>query len=239
MTLSIDHIIIYVEDLQSAINQYREAGFTTNYGGQHADGITENGLIVFSDGSYLELIALVEGKPYAEAGFKGLLKESGQGYTGLAFQSDAIEADLSAIAERGITVGEIREGSRARPDGELLQWKMAFIENAMSPFVIQDVTDRDLRVPLNPENTTHDNGARGIHEVLIRVSDFEQTLELFSNIMGTPMKFPGSARFEIGTSAVVLTQSTDGSLLPEQLSLYTDESEPKPVELTGAKFLFI
>lgn len=239
MTLSIDHIIIYVEDLQSAIESYREAGFTTNYGGQHADGITENGLIVFSDGSYLELISLVEGKPYAEAGFKGLLKESGQGYTGFAFQSDAIEADLEAIVKRGITVGEIREGSRARPDGELLQWKMAFIENAMSPFVIQDVTERDLRVPLNAENVTHANGATGIHEILIRVSDFEQTLAHFSNIMGTPMKLPGSARFEIGTSGIVLTQSDDGSILPAQLSLYTNETEPRPVELTGAKFLFI
>lgn len=239
MTLSIDHIIIYVENLQSAIETYREAGFTTNYGGQHADGITENGLIVFSDGSYLELIALVEGKSHADAGFKGLLKESGEGYTGFAFQSDAIEADLEAIAERGITVGEIREGSRARPDGELLQWKMAVIDNAMSPFVIQDVTERDLRVPLNPENTTHDNTATGIHELLIRVPDFEQALAHFSNIMGTPMQFPGSARFEIGSSAIVLTQSDNGSNLPVQLSLYTDESEPKPVELTGAKFLFI
>ena len=239
MTLSIDHIIIYVEDLQAAIETYRAAGFTTNYGGQHADGFTENALIVFADASYLELIALVEGKSFAEAGFKGLLKESGEGYTGFALQSDDIESDLSEIANRGIAVGELREGSRARPDGELLAWKMAQIDNAMNPFVIQDVTERDLRVPLNTENTMHDNSATGIHEMLIRVPDFEEAKAYLSKILGTPLTYPGAARFEIGTSAIVLTQSNDGALCPAQLSLYSDETEAKPLELTGAKFLLI
>ena len=239
MTFTIDHIIIYVEDLQAAIETYRQAGFTTNYGGQHADGFTENGLIVFADGSYLELIALVEGKSYADSGFKPLLKESGEGYTGFALQSDDIETDLLDIANRGIAVSEIRDGSRARPDGEILQWKMAQIDNAMNPFVIQDVTERDLRVPLNTENTTHANGVSGIHEVLIHAPDFEQALAYFGKIMRTAMTFPGAARFEIGSSAVVLTQEEGATIAPAQLALFSDATEPTPLELTGAKFLLI
>ena len=44
MALSIDHVVIHVQNLQTAIKNYQDAGFTVNYGGQHGDGITENGL---------------------------------------------------------------------------------------------------------------------------------------------------------------------------------------------------
>ncbi|MEM9954041.1 MAG: VOC family protein [Chloroflexota bacterium] len=239
MTLSIDHIVIYVQDLQSAIKNYRQAGFTVNYGGQHADGITENGLIIFADGSYLELIALVEGKDYDDAGFKGLLKTDGEGYTGYALQSDNIKADLANMRERGVAVAEVREGSRARPDGEVLQWKMAQIDDAMNPFVIQDVTDRNLRVPITTETTTHANGATGIHEMLIRVPNLQELSDHYGAIMGTPLRLFGSVRFEIGTSAIVLTGDADGTMTPAQLSLYTAETNPKRVTLNGADFVFI
>ncbi|MGB7342120.1 MAG: VOC family protein [Phototrophicaceae bacterium] len=239
MTVRIDHIVIHVQDLQNAISDYQSAGFTTNYGGQHADGITENALIIFADGSYIELIALVDGKSYDDAGFKKLLKQSGEGYTGYALQSDDLDADLAAMRERGVLVGDIREGSRQRPDGELLQWKMATIDDAMTPFIIQDISDRDLRVPLTPETITHANGATGIHELLIRVPSIESALNHFGWIVGTPLITRGVARFEMGTSAIVVTEVANASLIPYQLALYTDESEPKLVELTGARFLFI
>lgn len=239
MTLTIDHIVIYVHDLQQAIENYRNAGFTVNYGGQHADGITENGLIVFSDGSYLELIALVDGKSYADAGFKQLLKETGEGFTGYAFQSDDLEADLAHMTEQGVTVGEIREGQRARPDGEILKWKMAQIDNAMSPFVIQDITDRELRVPLTTENITHDNGARGIHELLIKVPNLEEAIDHYGRIIGTPLIIFGSARFEAGTSAIVITQGYDNNIAPALLTLKTDETESTRHALNNAEFLFV
>gem|GEM_PF-5801352 len=194
---------------------------------------------MFSDGSYLELIALVDGKTYADAGFKQLLKDTGEGFTGYAFQSDDIEADLARMAEQGVTVGEIREGQRARPDGEILKWKMAQIDDAMSPFVIQDITDRNLRVPLTTENITHDNGATGIHELLIKVPNLDEAIDHYGRIVGTPLIMFGSARFEAGTSAVVLTQGYDNNVMPSLLTLITDESEPIPHTLNNAEFLFI
>ena len=52
MTLSIDHIVICVNDVNAAIETYRGLGFNAFYGGKHASGQTHNGLIVFDDGSY-------------------------------------------------------------------------------------------------------------------------------------------------------------------------------------------
>lgn len=239
MALSLDHIIISVQDLQTAIKTYQDAGFTVNYGGQHGDGFTENGLIVLSDGSYIELIALVEGKSYADAGFKPLLKETGEGFTGFALVSDDIESDVAAMRERGIEVGEITQGSRVRSDGETLAWKSAKIDNAMSPFVIQDLTDRELRVPLTTENITHENGATGIHELLIHVPSFDDAKDHFGNIVGVPLILNGVARYEIGSSALVIMGVSGGQSIPQLLSLYTNETSPTPYQFHGADFMFI
>lgn len=239
MTLSIDHIIIHVQDLKNAITSFQNAGFTTNYGGKHGDGATENGLIIFSDGSYIELIALVAGKNYAEAGFKQILKQSGEGYTGFALQSDDIEADLAAMAERGVIVGEIIRGARVTSLGEALEWKMAQIDDGMSPFVIQDLTERGLRVDMSTENVTHANGATGIHELLMYVPDFTEANDRFGQIVGTPLILKQVARYEIGTSAIVIMGAEGSQSLPQLLSLYTDETSPTPVTLHGADFMFI
>lgn len=239
MALSLDHVVIYVNDLNAAMDDYREAGFTVNYGGQHADGITENGLIVFADGTYLELIALVEGKHYAEANFKALIKEHGVGYTGYALQSDNIEADLGAIRERGVAVSEIRDGGRARPDGVQLQWKSARIDDGMSPFVIQDISERHLRVPQDEAAINHTNGATGIHELLIQVQSFSEATDFYGKIMGAPLVMKGVARFQAGASSIVVTAMPDAESIPHMLSLYTDYEDPVHLDLHGAKLVLI
>src|SRR3954454_7959124 len=60
VSAALDHIIILLphstlEQLPSSLN----SAFTVIPGGRHADGLTENKLIVFSDGTYLELIAFL------------------------------------------------------------------------------------------------------------------------------------------------------------------------------------
>ena len=60
---AIDHIVILVTDLQTAIDDYRALGFTVTFGGEHADGNTHNALVPFADGSYFELIAFKHEAP--------------------------------------------------------------------------------------------------------------------------------------------------------------------------------
>lgn len=239
MTLSLDHIIIYVHDLETAMNDFQDAGFTANYGGTHADGNTENGLIIFGDGSYIELIALVAGKAYEDAQFKGLLKAQGTGYTGFALQSDNLEADSQAIHERGGSVGNMREGGRARSDGVQLQWKTAQVNDGMSPFIIEDVSARHLRVPQDDAVITHANGATGIHEVLIQADDYYATVQRYSALVGQPQQMRGVARFLLGTSALVVALAQDAVAVPHLVSIYTDYDEPHYITLHGARLALI
>lgn len=67
--LSLDHIIVLVPyaTLRSPPAWITE-NFTLAPGGRHADGKTENRLICFQDGSYLELIAFVGDDPKLREG---------------------------------------------------------------------------------------------------------------------------------------------------------------------------
>ena len=63
--LLLDHVVIHVADLDAAIADYASLGFNVQRGGTHADGATHNALIVFADGSYIELIAFLDsGAPH-------------------------------------------------------------------------------------------------------------------------------------------------------------------------------
>jgi catechol 2,3-dioxygenase-like lactoylglutathione lyase family enzyme len=163
MTLSLDHVVIAVSNLEQAMADYRDLGFTVIYGGRHASGTTHNALICFRDGTYLELLASTgEHKSRTDAVDFSHLLEHGEGVSGYAFASDDLESDAAALRERGVNVDEVREGGRRRDDGAELRWKTAFIDGGMSPFLIQDVTPRNLRVPDDAATTTHANGAAGI-----------------------------------------------------------------------------
>ncbi len=59
--LKIDHVIILVDDLKKAINEYQVRGFTIKGGHLHENGLN-NAFIKFSNNSYVELMA-IEGKP--------------------------------------------------------------------------------------------------------------------------------------------------------------------------------
>src|SRR5262249_43811425 len=158
------HAIIAVHDLDAARADYEALGFTTFYGGQHTGGLTHNALIVFADGTYLELLAptdpalLNSPQALSEKYFLRLLVK-GEGLAGVALHSDDLDADVSAMRQRGLDVSDPVPNGRLRADGQRLAWRSAmFVDGSMSPFFITDDTPRVLRVPDDPKKITHANG---------------------------------------------------------------------------------
>ena len=64
-------------------------------------------------------------------------------------------------------------GGRVRPDGRQIGWNVTFpvvntgYQRGEIPFFCSDLTPREFRAPISPENTTHPNGAYGIDELYI------------------------------------------------------------------------
>jgi hypothetical protein len=187
MLTGIDHIVIAVHDLEQASKDFTSAGFTVTPGGSHPTG-THNALIPFADGSYLEIIAiehpeLAKDHPwFARMGDK-------QGFVDFAVGSDALDDDLERLAALGITTVGRKDGARLRPDGQQLQWKSATLQTdppVALPFLIQDVTDRALRVPAGAE-TEHENGVKGTTGVTLVTSDIDAAMHPYGQMFGAPV----------------------------------------------------
>lgn len=100
--------------------------FTISEGGVHADGKTENKLVLFADGSYLELIAFINDDPKHR---EGHWWDKPYGVVDYALTtSDEGFGELAGIKERlsktdtGIGYTDPKDGGRRKPNGQELQW---------------------------------------------------------------------------------------------------------------------
>jgi catechol 2,3-dioxygenase-like lactoylglutathione lyase family enzyme len=165
----IDHIVIVVRDLETAIADYADLGFTVVRGGRHSGLNTHNALIAFADGCYLELIAFLA-PPAAGAHWWFEALQRGGGLTDFCVQSDNLENDTAAFRRAGTNIGQPFAMSRERPDGYRISWELAVNEGdtrGLLPFFIRDITRRDERVP---GNHTHRNGATAVETLAIVVA---------------------------------------------------------------------
>ena len=166
MLRQLDHVVLVVRDLASAMTDHRRRGFTVTPGGEHADGITHNALIAFADGTYLEIVAFRDrARALTHRWWK--IAADGGGFADFALLSDDLNADAAALAE--LVKTPPKEGGRIRPDGVELKWRTAVLK-APLPFVIEDLTPRELRVPAGAA-VDHANGARGIASVVMGAVD--------------------------------------------------------------------
>jgi hypothetical protein len=159
--------------------------FTITPGGRHAGGQTDNKLIVFQDGSYIELIAFVDDDPKHREGHRWGNKQVGIIDFALITKEDAEEhykllKDRLVKADLGVKYEPPTLGGRKREDGKVLEWKVTVpeppAERGETPFFCHDVTPRGLRVPFSSGSTSHKSGAYGVTELKIylpkeRVSD--------------------------------------------------------------------
>ena len=155
----LDHVVYVARDLAAAVDDHKRQGFTVTPGGEHAGGVTHNALVCFADGSYLELVAFRKPDPthrwWSHAAYDG--------FADFAVLSDDLAEDLSALKD--LVVRAAAEGGRTRPDGVSLRWRAAFLR-APLPFLIEDLTPRDLRVP-SGDATRHANGVTRISTVVV------------------------------------------------------------------------
>ena len=190
MTLRFDHAIILVHDLQASIAHYKAQGFNPFFGGVHASGKTHNALIVFADGTYLELLAptspelLDQLDANDHSSFLFLLAQ-GEGLGGYALFSDDLVSVVQAMKQRGLAVTLEPTNGRARPDGQQLWWRTAVRDNgSMTPFFLQDETPRLLRVPNDATTTTQPNGIKGISGLSIAILDLAAAIHEYEMMTG-------------------------------------------------------
>ncbi|MGB3701303.1 MAG: VOC family protein [Anaerolineales bacterium] len=201
--LALDHIILVVSDLQIATRQFTQLGFSVIPGGVHSGGSTHNALVPFPDGTYLELLSTTKS---SRLSFLFLLKKlhllglyigddtainrrliddlaSGIGMADFCMLSGDLDQEISLLMARGSHFTDPISGGRLRPDGQEIAWRTAVPSSLDLPFLIDDSTPRELRVP-SISDDFHKNGILGITGVAILVTNLVESMARYRAFLG-------------------------------------------------------
>lgn len=170
----LDHVVILLPySYLASPPSWLIENFTLSPGGRHTDNKTENRLILFPDGTYIELISFIHDDPKKREGHRwnkpyGIIDYALT--TKSDFDYDGLVVRLRDTGS-GISYQEPEAGGRKRPDGVDLKWKVTHpigAERGEVPFWCHDVTPRDRRVP---EGGSHACGALGMAGLRIEVPE--------------------------------------------------------------------
>lgn len=207
MLRGIDHLVIVVHDLEAAVRSYQELGFTVVPGGRHTGIGTDNALVAFQDGAYLELIGFYEPRP--DHRWWAPLQVGG-GLVDYCMQTDDLVADTIVLRKAGVDIADPESKNRRRPDGYNVRWVYSLARGAhrgVAPFVIQDETPRDERVP---RERTHANGVTGIAALTVAVDDLTTVAGWYARVLGRPGAEVVSETLEaVGTRFMVGSHTLD------------------------------
>jgi len=214
--LKIDHATVAGRDLKKMQAALEAVGVTCAYGGAHTNHATEMALASFPDGSYLELMGLqAAADPHAVEQHEWSKYLTGDaGPCAWAVRAPDLAAEAQRLKAAGIAVSAPSEGGRQRPDGVRLEWKTAGIgpetRGTFFPFLIQDVTRRDLRA--YPQGKPTDRDWRGVTRVVIAVKNLDDAVARFRKAYNAPAPIKqvdqdfGAQLALVGNVPVVLAQ---------------------------------
>lgn len=219
MPSRLDHLVILAGDLDAAVKAYESLGFRVTPGGEHADGLTRNALVPFQDGTYFELVSFLNPEDGRDNvwGWRAFLPEGG--FVDYCAASDDLMAEARRLEGLGLGVEGPDGGGRRLPDGSEIEWRSARVDQngRLMPFLIEDVTPRERRVPGGPA-AEHPNGAAGIVRLELSAPDPREAEESLAALTGTP---PGSLALG-GCALTVVDGEKPG---PVAVDLATDVPE--------------
>lgn len=222
---ALDHVVVVVPSLGRAVDRFVAAGFSVTPGGRHDELPTENALVTFADGTYLELLAArdaaareewraLAATPAWERHLRGVSAiarrflpslAGGDGVVDWALRSSRLRREASRLRQCGHQAAGPVDMSRERPDGERLAWSLLLPESRVLPFWIADRTPRERRVPAR--SGPHPNGATGIASVHVLAASVPMTSLALGDVFGVVPEVAddGAAALDLGGWRVGVT----------------------------------
>ena len=165
-----DHIQLGSADLDGGIIWFeKRTGVRAAFGGVHPGGGTRNALVSLGKRHYLEVYALDPQQPNVDnedvQKLRRLASPAVMGWAIGTQDLDGLKRDVEAAGFKTIT----EAGSRQRPDGKLLRWRLLLLVNPppLAPFAIEWSAD-------SPHPSTDSPPAGTVAQLIFETADPQQ-----------------------------------------------------------------
>lgn len=171
--MRIDHLVVAVRDLDEAARRYREElGLDSAPGGRHPGWGTGNRIVPLGD-DYVELIAVIDADEAAGHPSGRAVLAAAEGGDRL-FATCVATDDIEGVASRlGL---EVRPGERARPDGTVLRWRSAGIDDPRREPWLPFFITWDVPAELHPGRARSGHGVRATGIAWVEVAGYADRL---------------------------------------------------------------
>ena len=211
LTLRLHHVVLRVDDLEKAVIAFEALGFSVTFGGQHESSPTENALIHFRDGTYIELFCFTRPRLVrflVRAGFADLLYKNTSnhlkyrfaetlrfppGLVDFAVCHDAIESCAAVLGRSDIACTPAQAMARVLPSGGRLQWRMV---TPFDPALPLFVGDFDFEGDSKDGGGEHENAAVGIANIDFAASHL-QPISDYWRCLGFESEFASDGTFSV------------------------------------------
>ena len=194
LSLELDHLVVVVKDLEKATSIFRDNGFYVSPGGTH--GLTINALILFEEGPYIELIAMKNNllrKTFKILHFFRFLKvfeffapslthrfinwfAQSNGIRDICFSDTNLKHNIFSESKSKEALLPKKKFYRETLSGEKAEWYLTGYQMHSLPFFIEDITNKEIRVPIDTSDTNKINTG-----FISKVTVNDKGLTLFNN----------------------------------------------------------
>ena len=219
MIENVDHIIIAVEDLESAEDNYTKIfGIEPVWRGFHNKLGTSNVLFNFEN-TYLELLAAT-GPGIGADMVNNTIEKKGDGLLGLVLGTKNIKAFRERVSGFGFPLSESAEGEGESEQNERRKWLYQFlppeITRGIFSFVIEHKS-KDL-----PFVERDKSSVRKLEQVVVKTSDCDGFIKVYKDLFGIRLAFDSFVEawkkrmlfFRLNKTTIEVIEEKNGEVVP-------------------------
>ena len=181
MIENVDHIIVVVEDLSLAEQNYKKIfGIDPVWRGKHEELGTANVLFNFEN-TYFELLAL-NGSGIGADLVNHTINEKGEGLLGLVLGTKNIVQFRDSAIENGYPLSEISTGHGINEQNEKREWLYQFLPYELTRGIFSFVIEH--KSPDLPLLASDKSTVNKLEQVVIKTNDVNGFIKIYKDIYG-------------------------------------------------------
>ncbi|PYZ96699.1 hypothetical protein CR205_13460 [Alteribacter lacisalsi] len=247
-----DHTVHYVNDLEKAVQTFKDNGLHAIHGGSHKQWGTFNALSYFGL-NYIEFMGVEDWEAarnpeaenlIAQDAVKNLPEE--EVLSRVAIRTDHIETIRTSLLDHGLSVSPVLNGKRLNGHGRLIEWKMVTVKGdykgLLYPFFIQwKELDHERQALLKKEGVIKDHPAGKVQldEAVFLVDNPGAAADHWQTLFGLQRSDQHDHALKIGECAFVFKEGKNNENTLSQLVFTTNSSNLKEKTITIGKGQYV